>query len=187
MKNLFMLVMAALLSPALAQTTAGRTIKGVTLPVQVVRDGKSLTLNGMGVRTKVVIKVYVGGLYVERTSKDANSLISSEQGKLMELVFLRNVGGAAVADAINEGFEKNSKEQLPALKERMGKFRALIPDLIKGDKLAFFYDPAKGLIVEANGRVAGKIEGRDFAEALFRSWLGNRPADKDLKKGLLGE
>ena len=97
------------------------------------------------------------------------------------------MGGATVAQAISEGFEKNSKERLPALKERVEKFRKLIPDLTKGDKLSFLYVPGKGLSVETNGKLSGEIEGRDFSEALFRCWLGSVPADKELKKGLLGE
>jgi len=187
MKKLVMIALVALLSPVFAEAPDVRTLKGVTLPVRIARDGKALTLNGMGVRTKVVFKVYVGGLYVEKTSNNADELISSEQYKLIEMVFLRAVDGITVADVIREGFDKNSKEQLPALKDRMEKFRKLIPDLKKGDKLAFLYAPAKGLIVESNGKALGAVEGRDFAEALFRCWLGGIPADKTLKKGLLGE
>ena len=83
MKKLFIFAMAALLSPSFAQAPSGRTLKGVTLPVQTSRDGKVLILNGMGLRTKIVFKVYVGGLYVEKPSKDADELISSGQDKLM--------------------------------------------------------------------------------------------------------
>ncbi|MFA6434424.1 MAG: chalcone isomerase family protein [Elusimicrobiales bacterium] len=187
MKKSYIFALAVILGPAFAWAQEGRTLKGVTLPVQVAREGKVLALNGMGLRTRIVFKVYVGGLYVEKPSKDAAALIASEQNKLMELVFLRNVDGGTVAGAISEGFEKNSKEQLPALKERVEKFRKLIPDLKKGDKLSFFYEPARGLSVESNGKASGQIEGKDFADALFRCWLGGIPADKDLKKGLLGE
>ena len=186
MKKLLIFALAVFLSPAFAQAP-GRTLKGVTFPFQVARDGKILTLNGIGIRTKVVFKVYVGGLYVEKVSKDADELISSSQDKLMELVFLRNVDGSAVADAIREGFYNNSKERMPALKDRAEKLRGLIPDLKKGDKLSFLYTPGTGTTIESNGRKTGVIAGGDFSEALFRSWLGNRPADGTLKKGLLGE
>jgi len=186
-KKILIAVLAALLCPAFAQAPGTKTLKGVTLPVTLGRSGKILSLNGMGIRTKVVFKVYVGALYVERPSKAADELISSEQDKAMELVFLRGVDGKAIADAIDEGFKKNSKELLPALRERMDKLRGFIPDLKKGDKILFAYAGGKNLSVEINGRNIGEIEGRDFADALFRCWLGNFPADKDLKKGLLGE
>jgi hypothetical protein len=37
-----------------------------------------------------------------------------------------------------------------------------------------------------NGKMLGTIEGLEFKKALFGIWLGNNPADKDLKAGMLG-
>jgi hypothetical protein len=156
------------------------------MPVSLSQDGKPLTLNGMGLRTKVVFKVYVGGLYLEKTSREGMSIASSEQIKRMELVFLRSVDGATVAGAISEGFDNNAGAALPALKARIEKFGKLIPDVKKGDRLVFIYRPGAGLEVQANGRTAGSIEGKDFAAALFKVWLGEKPSDKALKAGLLG-
>ncbi|PIU19955.1 MAG: hypothetical protein COT18_04795 [Elusimicrobia bacterium CG08_land_8_20_14_0_20_59_10] len=34
---------------------------------------------------------------------------------------------------------------------------------------------------------AGDVEGKDFADTLFRVWLSDKPADKSLKAGLLGK
>jgi hypothetical protein len=41
--------------------------------------------------------------------------------------------------------------------------------------------------VEINGRTAGTIPGVDFKRALFAIWLGDKPADRTLKEGMLGE
>ena len=163
-----------------------KTLKGVTMPSSMQLEGKTLALNGLGLRTKVVFKVYVGGLYLEKTSKDGLEIASSEQVKLMELVFLRSVSGADVSKAISEGFENNAGAILPALKDRIKKFSGLIPDLKKGDKLRFLYRPGQGLEVQAGGKTAGTVEGKDFSDALFRVWLGPKPSDKALKAGLLG-
>lgn len=162
-----------------------KTLKGVTMPAVMQLDGKNLALNGMGLRTKVVFKVYVAGLYLEKTSKDGMEIASSEQLKRMELVFLRSVSGEDVAKAISDGFDNNAGAALPALKERINKFGGLIPNLKNGDKLVFTYRPGQ-LEVQANGKTAGVIEGKDFADALFRVWLGPKPSDKALKTGLLG-
>lgn len=163
-----------------------KTLKGVTLPVAMQQEGKALLLNGMGLRTKVVFKVYVAGLYLEKTSKDGLEIASSEQAKRMELVFLRSVSGEDVAKAIADGFENNAGAVLPALKERIKKFGAFIPDLKKGDSLVFIYRPGQGLELQAGGKTAGTIDGKDFSDALFRVWLGPKPSDKALKAGLLG-
>ncbi|MDD2806776.1 MAG: chalcone isomerase family protein [Elusimicrobiales bacterium] len=181
------LFLSALLCAVFAQAPSGKTVKGAAFPGVISRGGKALLLNGAGVRTKVVFKVYAAGLYVEKRSGDAEELISSVQDKVMELAFLRSVDGPAVAEAMEQGFRKNSEESLPSLKERLAKFRPLIPDLKKGDRILFAYSAGKSVSVEVNGQKRGEIEGKDFADALFRCWLGKAPADKELKKGLLGE
>lgn len=185
MKN-FALFLLLALPCGLFAAEGERSLKGVTLPAAMQSEGKTLALNGMGLRTKVVFKVYVAGLYLEKTSRDGLEIASSEQVKRMELVFLRSVSGGDVAKAISEGFDNNAGAALPALKERIKKFGALIPDVKKGGRLVFSYRPGQGLEVQVNGKAAGNIEGKDFSDALFRVWLGPKPSDKVLKAGLLG-
>lgn len=184
-KILAMLLLA--LPCVLAAADAQRTLNGVSMPLAMQMDGKALRLNGMGLRMKVVFKVYVGGLYLERNSRDGIEIASSEQVKRMELVFLRGVSGEDVSGAIADGFKNNAGPSLPALADRIEKFRKLIPDVKKGDRLLFVYRPGAGLEVQANGKALGSIEGKDFSDALFRVWLGEKVSDKNLKKGLLGE
>ena len=162
------------------------TLKGVSMPVAIQQDGRKLELNGMGVRTKIVFKVYVAGLYLEKTSRDGMAVASSEQLKRIELVFLRSVDGKTVAEAIAEGFSNNAGETLPALNDRIAKMEKMIPDVKKGDRLVFVYRPGTGIEITANGKPAGSIEGKDFADVLFKVWVGDKPADKSLKNGLLG-
>ena len=44
-------------------------LAGVTLPDTQQVAGKTLVLNGMGIRTKYIVKIYVGGLYLERNRR----------------------------------------------------------------------------------------------------------------------
>lgn len=163
-----------------------KSLKGVSMPVSMELEGRKLSLNGLGVRTKVVFKVYVAGLYLEKNFADGMEIASSEQLKRMELVFLRGVDGPTVAEAISDGFINNAGDVLPALKDRIEKFGKLIPNVKKGDKLAFTYRPGKGVEIEANGKAVGSVEGKDFGDALMRVWLGAKPSDKALRDGLLG-
>lgn len=185
MKKMALLALLAL-PCALWAAPETRSLKGVTAPVTLDFEGKKLQLNGLGLRTKVVFKVYVGALYLEKTSKDGLEIAASEQVKRIELTFLRGVDGADVAKAISDGFANNAGDALPAIKERIARFEKLIPDVKKGDRLAFTYRPGKGVEVEAGGKAAGAIEGKDFGDALLRVWLGPKPSDKALKDGLLG-
>ena len=73
-------------------------------------DGKTLKLNGAGLRKKMIFKVYVAGaLRRDARRKDAAALISSDQIKSMRLHMLRDLKGAQVSDAIADGFQRNSK------------------------------------------------------------------------------
>lgn len=161
-------------------------VAGVKLPDTQTADGKTLKLNGAGVRKKAIFKVYVAGLYVETPSKDAAALLASSDAKRMHLWMLRDVKGASVSGAIADGFELNSKAALPQLQPRLDKLATMIPDLKEGDQLSLTWVPDKGTVVNVRGTDVGTIEGRDFADALFAVWLGPNPIQDDLKKALLG-
>jgi hypothetical protein len=132
-----------------------------------------------------MFKVYVAALYVETPSNDGTAITSSDQIRSMHMHFLRDVKGEAVTEAITEGFEHNSKAQMPALKERLGKLGALIPNVAEGDLLTLTYVPGKGTVVSVKGVEKGTIEGKDFADALFGVWLGANPVQGNLKADLL--
>ena len=179
-------VALAILACLTAIPAFAREVAGVSLPDSAMVDGKTLKLNGAGLRTKMVFKVYVAGLYLEKPSNDAAGVVSSDQVKRMQLFVLRNLSGSQVGDAIREGFEKNSKEQMGALKARLDRLTGLIPDVTKGDQIALTYVPGRGTVVAVRGVEKGVIEGKDFADALFAVWLGANPVQADLKKNLLG-
>jgi hypothetical protein len=185
MKKLALLTLVAF-PLCLSAAEGQRTLKGVTMPLSAQVDGRTLVLNGMGLRTKFFFKVYVAGLYLEKPSSDGAEVASSEQFKRLDLVFLRSVGGKTVAEALAEDFANNAGDAMPALKARIERFEKLIPDVKKGGRMSFVYRPGAGLEVLADGSEAGSIEGKDFADMLFRVWVGEKPADKALKAGLLG-
>src|SRR4051794_8024028 len=97
----------------------GVDVAGYTVPPTMTMDGKTLKLNGAGLRKKAIFKVYVAGLYVETPSHDAAALLSSNQIKSMRLHMLRGVKGKQISDSINDGFQKNSQSQQEKLKPRL--------------------------------------------------------------------
>jgi hypothetical protein len=171
---------------ASASVCLAAEVAGVKIPDTVTVEGKTLKLNGAGLRKKVMFKVYVASLYVETPSKDAAAVISSSEVKSIRLSILRSLKGAQIAEAISEGFERNSKSELPKLKARLEKLNQMIPDVKEGDEIVFNSVPEKGVQVLVRGAEKGTIEGRDFADALFSVWLGANPAQDDLKTALLG-
>ena len=161
-------------------------VAGVKLPDSIEAGGKTLKLNGAGLRKKVVFKVYVAGLYLENPTHDASAAVSSDETKSMRLHVLRTLDAGKITEAITEGFERNSKTQMGGLKARLDRFNSMFPNVAEGDEIVMSYFPGKGTVVTAKGTEKGTIEGKDFADALFAVWLGPNPVQEDLKKALLG-
>src|SRR5579884_3375051 len=88
----------------------GATLAGVTLPDSVQAGGKTLVLNGVGLRTKFMVKVYVAGLYLEQKSSDPNAILVSPGPKRLVMHFVRDVSRNQMADAFKESFADNSPD-----------------------------------------------------------------------------
>ncbi|MCF6208841.1 MAG: chalcone isomerase family protein, partial [Ghiorsea sp.] len=86
----------------------------------------------------------------------------------------------------NEGFENNSKD-LSGLQARLNQFNNFFQDMKKGDAVAYDFTDNGATTVTINGKTAGSIEGVDFQQALLAVWLGDEPADDDLKDAMLGD
>jgi hypothetical protein len=177
------LVLGALLLAPAAQ--AGE-LAGVKLPDTMSVGGKTLKINGLGLRKKAVFKVYVGALYLETASKDAKAILAADAPRAMTMHFLRGIEKAKLVEAYQEGFEGNAKEKAAAQKANVEKFLALVTDVKEGSEMTVAYAPGAGTTVFRDGKEAGKIEGKEFAEVVFALWLGPKPPSADLQKGLLG-
>lgn len=103
------------------------------------------------------------------------------------MVMLRDLEKSKITEAIQLGFEKNAGDKMAALKDRLAKLSASVPDLKEGQIFKLTYVPGKGTTVKGGGGAEVVIEGKDFADALFSVWLGKNPVDEDLKSGMLGK
>jgi Chalcone isomerase-like len=166
----------------------GKECKGVSFPDQAQTEGATLTLNGLGLRQATMFKVnvYVAALYVAQPSTDAAALLKSNGPTEIVLQFVRDVDRSDLVKGWQEGFENNAKSQLPALKDRIEAFKALMTDMKTGEQLRFVHKPGAGTQVSVKGAAKGTIAGDDFAQALLAIWLGPNPPNEDLKAGLLG-
>ena len=170
----------------LALPLAAREREGVTSQPVIEAGGKQLHLMGMGLRKKFVFKVYIASFYLEDSSSDdAGKIIASDQVKRVEMHMLRDLERGKIVEAIEEGFQKNSAQQLPALKERLDTFLKSIPDLKSGEIITITYVPGLGTHIKAGKSEEIELPGKDFSDALFSVWLGKNPVDGDLKEEML--
>jgi len=163
------------------------TLAGVTLPDSVQAGGRTLMLNGVGLRKKFVVKVYVAGLYLEQKSSDADGIIKADAPKRVVLAFVHSASKDQITDAFSESFNNNSPDSAKTLKSDIDRFLGAIEAVKEGDQITFTYIPGTGTTLAVNGQDKLTIVTPAFAQVLFSVWLGPKPPNADLKKGILGQ
>ena len=164
-------------------------VAGVRVADSVKVGNNELVLNGAGLRSKLFIKVYVGALYVGQKAATPAAIYDSATPRRMVLRLLRDLDADSLHSALDEGLRNNHSpaelsdmqaqaDQLAGIMKAIGKVR-------EGDTVSIDFS-AEGVVVSQNGEVRGKVAGANFAKALLKVWLGDKPADTSLKKALLG-
>jgi len=178
-------MLVLLTATLLGASARAAELAGATLPDTMSAGGKTLKLNGLGLRKKSIVKVYVGGLYVETPSNDAAQILAADQAKAICMHYVRSLSKKQLVDGFQEGFEANAQDKA-GQKAAFDQMLALVPEVKDGDTLTFFYVPGKGTTLKAGDKDLGTFEGKGFADAVFSIWLGPKPPTKDLQKGMLG-
>lgn len=178
----------ALLALSLTLPAGAGTLAGVTLPDKAEVGGQTLALNGLGLRTKFFIKVYVGGLYLPQKEKAAAKVMSQDVPRRMVMHFLYSVSKSQMADAWEEGLEDNTPNASPEVKTAFKTLQSWMEDVPKGNKIVLTYVPGVGTTVEVNGKSKGTLGGKAVSDAILNTWIGPDPAPgEDFKKAVLGQ
>ena len=162
-------------------------VAGMKLPDQVNVQGKSLKLNGTGLRQATILKinVYAAGLYLESSSRDGEAIANSDQPKSIEMAFLRDVTAKQMAEAFQEGFDRNCVADCARLKPDLAKLQGFLKDMKKGETMAIRF-LTDGVDLMIRGQKAGSVGDKAFSHQLIRCWIGRNPPNAGLKDGLLG-
>jgi hypothetical protein len=168
----------------LSMSLLAATLADVTLPDTITVNNQKLVLNGLGLRTKLFVKVYVGGLYVEKKTSDPAAIIQADAPKRVVMHFIYDPSREQMVDSFKEGFESNAPGKFKADVE---KWLAAQEALKKGDELVATYVPGTGTTLTIKGKDKLTVPGLPFAQAVFSVWFGPKPPTADLKNGMLGK
>ncbi|MBA54617.1 MAG: chalcone isomerase [Pseudomonadales bacterium] len=185
MKTLSTLLATLLLSSAAYSLDIG----GINLPETLKAQDTDLQLNGAGIREKWFLDLYVGGLYLPAKQNDAEAILKAAEPMAIRLHIISGmITSEKMTNATMEGFENSTHGHTGPLKAEIDKFLATFAEPIKeGDIFDFVYVPGSGVQIIKNGTAAQTIKGGEaFKEALFGIWISDKPAQKSLKKGMLG-
>ena len=184
-RMIWLLLMGLLFSPL----TSAREVAGIDIPetVQLAAGTPPLVLNGAGIRKKFFFKIYVAGLYLPSRQTSSKAIVDMPGPKRVHMHFLyKEVERDKLVTGWQEGFENNLEtNQFEKVASRLTKFNQLFRTMHRGDVIDLDYQPEEGTQVLFNGELQGRIEGDDFYAALLQVWLGQQPADADLKTALL--
>ena len=173
---------------ALSLPTLAAEVGGVKLPDGTSVGGKELVLNGAGVRTRVMFKVYVAALYLPAKAADLSAALA-QTPRRVQLTLLRNVGADDLVDALVEGMNANNPAAtMAAVKPQTDQLVTVMKSIGEaktGDVVTLDFVEG-GTRVGHNGKELGAIAGVPFNEALMKIWLGDKPVQADLKKAMLG-
>jgi hypothetical protein len=153
--------------------------------------GKELKLNGAGVRTRIVVKVYAMALYLPEKKDTAAGVLDTTGPRRFSLGMLREVTGDDMGQAFMAGITANTdKAERSKFVNQMAAFGenfVSIPSLKKGDILHCDWVPDQGMVMTLNGKSLGEpLKEITFYNAVLKIWLGEKPVDSSLKPLLLG-
>lgn len=183
------LLASALLAAAVTGAQAAE-VSGIKFSDTTKVGGKELQLNGLGVRTKVIFKVYAAGLYLTEPAATVEAVLKNEAPRRMQLVMMRDVTseefGNSFMSGINNNLEAQEKTRIVTQISKFGEMFAQIDALKKGDVLDLDWVPGSGTTCYLNGKKIGETTPDvAFHNAVLKIWLGNKPADNSLKPKLL--
>ena len=181
-------MLATALSLLLAMAPAhAASLAGVTLPDSATVGGQPVVLNGMGLREKYFIDIYVGALYLPAKSKDAAAAVALDAPKRVVMHFIyKEVTAEQMRETFAEGLAKQPGASAN-VKAGFATLAGMMATVHKGDKVVLDYVPGTGTTVSFNGSKKGTIAGADFMAAVWTIYIGPNPPSGKLKKGMLGQ
>ena len=167
-----------------------QTVANIEIPdsVTINNSKNKLVLNGAGIRTKFIFDIYIGALYLEKKQNNAEAIYKLPGAKKVHMQFLYDESSEEkLVSAWNDGFNSNhSDKELAKIKKQVTQFNNLFTAVKKGDVIDINFIPTKGTSIIINGSNKGTVMGDQFFTAILKIWLGDSPADSDLKRAMLG-
>ena len=186
---------ALLLALSLAAPAIAQDVMEPKSGVKFSAKSGEMSLLGVGLRVKkvafVTAKVYAVGLYVADSALSGplaaykgktdssdfyKELVTGDFEKQIAMKFTRDLS----ADQIRGGF----RETLAGT-SKLDLFVGYFGDTKQGQECLLTWKPGGILEVKVAGLNKPPINDKTFASAVFGIWLGEKPIQEDIKKGLV--
>lgn len=180
------------LALGMAGTAQAIDVGGLKFDDTVKVAGKELKVNGAGIRTRVIIKVYALVLYLPEKKDTTAGVLDSPGPRRFSLGLLREVTGDDLGQAFLAGITANTdkaeRSRFVNQLTQFGEAFVNIPQGKKGDVITVDWVPDTGTVMFLNGKPIGEpMKDIAFYNAVLKIWLGEKPVDASLKPQLLGK
>ena len=185
LKKLFLLILTLFMIVSISNAIE---IDGVNMPDSLMTGKTNLILNGAAVRTKLLIKLYIAGLYLGQKDHDPKKIIEADEPMAIRLHIISSlITSKKMEEATKEGFFRVTRGNIAPIKPETEKFISVFKDTInENDIYDLIYEPGRGVEVYKNHKKLSIINGILFKKALFGLWLSDNTAQKSLKSDLMG-
>lgn len=184
MPNRFIRSTMAVLLLIHLNTANARPLGSVELPEQLPYADSPWPLTGMGLRTKLVMKLYAAGLYLPKTERLS---LQPEHAKALRLHIISSmISRENLRDAIQVGLIKSTRNNLAPMQAQIKMFLSVFQEEVRqNDVFDLVYLPDQGVHVYKNQQLKVTLQGAAFQQALFGIWLADDPVQDSLKAELL--
>ena len=181
----FVLVTALFQSPRAHAVVVGDE----QIPDTYQLDGKTLVLNGAGLRTLTVLKIraYIVALYLPQPMHDPEAILKSPGPKVAVVHYLHSASQDQVQERYRTG-EKNNCGHGECDKSLEGDFERLVSAVIPvepGDTTVFATTP-KGLRVSFSGKPFESFGQPALGNLIIKGFIGEHAPTPEFRAAVLG-
>jgi hypothetical protein len=171
-KLLSLLALVALFNLDTAMAQKSFNVNGVEVPRTLEFQGQTMSLNGIGQRSKFFTDLYVQALYLDRLSQDPIQILNSDTKMAITLNITSNlVSSQKLSKALEKGMLKSAgDEDILLFSEELKELEYLLTteETKKGDLFELTFNPQdESLWIKKNGTYKGQIKGLEFKKAFY--------------------
>lgn len=184
MKAIYSIVLGLMLAIFTSQASADSSV----IPSELKYDGKTMVLNGSGVRKKFFMRLYVGSLYLTAKSTDGDAISAADEPMAIRLwVTNSRVTQEKMKQAIVAGLNTATNGDLASIQTELDQVLGVFDKGVAiKDVFEIINVVGSGLHIVKNGEKMLVVNSLPFKQALFRMWLSKTPVDARLRRGMLG-
>lgn len=185
---------AALISLLLACSLQAGAVEigGARFDERALLGGSQLQLNGAGLRTKFMLKVYAVGLYLPNKAATPAEVFASRGPRRIQIITLRELTAEQLSEALLDFMRRNQSDlELQKVQSRIDSLQQTMLGIGKvpaKTTIRLDYISGQGTRVLVGGEQKGNdIPGEDFNQALLKIWLGEHVPQVSVREALLGQ